>query len=195
MNSRNIEVGGTSLGSRGKERKQSEDLFCLVVAGAFGLNIQKQRFRNRAKYGPFVWYGRVKDCVGTFLEGEYIVLFASANGSPSVNGFFGRVTSVFAVSYCASDQACVSGADSIVVVDYQLSQSTDINFKLVVCRHRAGKLVIQAVYAFDNNDLVIIDAHRHSFILAAARVKIEFGNLRNFAFEQFTQMSIEEWQI
>jgi len=123
-----------------------------VLGGAVG-DLAQQRFDEGLEDRQLVDQRRVEHHVGVFLEGKDITLLAPADGVPAFDGILGAVAALAGIPDDAADQAGIGGGDAVLVVEVELREGRDIETIGEFGREPGQQVRVQAMDAFQDDDL------------------------------------------
>ena len=160
-----------------------------------GFDFGEEGFGVGLEGGEFVVEGGVEGEVGFLLEGEDPGFFAAADAGPHGHGFEGGVAAELVVADEAADEAVVGGGDAVVGVEVELGEGADVNFEFALGGDGFGEAGVEAVDAFEDDDLVGGEGEGFAFEFHAAGFEVEAGHVDGLAGVEGVEMLVEEGEV
>ena len=109
-----------------------------------------------------------------------ILFFSSAHGIPHGDGLFCRGSACPCIADDPSDQSSVSRRQTVMFINIQLRQRTDINLKLALDRQGIGQLIVQAMDSSMTNTSSFPSVISLSLYSLLPVLKLKIGRLTVF---------------
>ena len=113
--------------------------------------------------------------------GEDVSLLPTADGGPQLDGGPGVIAPGAGVPLDPAEQAGVCGGDAVVVVHIQCGQTADVDAVFALLGQGVGELVVQAVDALDDQDVLGAKGEQVAVVLPGALFEVEVRELHRLA--------------
>jgi len=86
--------------------------------------------------------GGVEHRVGVYLKREYVFLFSRLNARPHRNRFGGAFAAELRVAHDSADETVVARRNAVMVVEVQLRERGQVDFKFEFVRNARGQFIV-----------------------------------------------------
>ena len=143
----------------------------------------------------FIVQGSVEHAVRVFLIGKDVLFLTAADAGPDFERLFGRIGAELLITHDAAQQADVRGPDAVVVIQVQAGEGTDEYLVDFIGGQHFADLGIQAVDAFQDDDLTGNQRGRRSEVILFAGFEIVFRHENLFTVQQGVERFRKELDI
>ena len=139
--------------------------------------------------------GGIEGGVGVFLIGKNPFFLAPSDRRPSANSLHGVGASILVVADDATEESIVGSGNPVVVIDSERGESRDVDAIFEAVVNTVGKLGIEAVDAFDEEDGVFVESKGVSAIFTGSELKIIGWHVDGLAGYESAQMVVKEFEV
>ena len=140
-----------------EELEEREEPLCFRVLLRLLRDLLEQRRCVLLQDADLIDMHRVDEDVGFSVVREYVDVLTRPYVRPRLDRLLRRVAAELVVADDTSQHPGVCDRDAVVIVDVQLRQRADIYLELLLVIDLRSELLVQSMYAFDNDRRARLD--------------------------------------
>lgn len=164
--------------------EELEEALRLLILRLVRLDLEQERCREELQYRQLIDHAGVHHHIRGFLVREDVLILSPAYAVPHGDGVLRAVAAGAVVAHDAAEEAAIRRRYAVVVVDIDLGQGGDIDLEAGIRRKFLRHLVVQAVDAFDDEDVVLTELTEVAAVLALSGDEVVDRQLHRLAREE-----------